>query len=242
MIEAVALLCRTSERNAETTGAVRELGDELGARMTGEPSAAHDGQWADDLEESRGCVSQAARIVGDSLDAGRRPLLVAGHCAVCMGTLPAVAVCRPDVAVVWLDAHADFNSPDTTLSGFLGGMCLAGACGVWDAGLEAAAFPPDRVHMVGVRDLDPGEATLVSEHGVARGLPAGGEVFVHLDLDVLDPTEHPADFPAPGGMTYAELYGALEQLAARCDVVGIEVTGPAPGHGWRIADTLAPLL
>src|SRR3712207_9452169 len=85
-----------------------------------------------------------------------------------MTTLPAVLRHRPGAHVLWLDAHGDFNTPETTPSGFLGGMCLAAACGVWDDGLGAApAADPARVVMCGVRDLDPGERALVDERGVA---------------------------------------------------------------------------
>ena len=73
------------------------------------------------------------------LAAGRFPLLTASDCSICMTTFQAVVRHAPDVHVLWLDAHADSNTPDTTPSGFLGGMCLAAACGHWDAGFEPAS-------------------------------------------------------------------------------------------------------
>jgi arginase family enzyme len=240
--EALALLCRTSERSPLAVDAVRELAAALGARLLGEPGEPRAGGWEEDLAAARGCLRTAARAVGAALDAGRRPLLIAGHCPVCLGTLPALAARRPEARVAWLDAHPDFNDPSTSPSGFLGGMCLAGACGVWDAGLDAPPLDPARVHLVGARDVDPGEAELLRAAGVAHGMPDGGEVFVHLDLDVLSGDEHPAEFPAPGGLTWEGLRATLAELAATCTVIGVEVTGPAPGHGPRIADTLAPLL
>ena len=242
MADVVALLCRTTEREAGVTAGVRELGEHLGARIVGEPSPPRDGQWADDLADARGCLAEARRLVETSLAAGRHPLLISGHCAVCIATLPLVAARHPGVRVLWLDAHADFNSPDTTQSGFLGGMCLAGACGVWDAGVEDPPFDPRRVHLVGVRDIDPGEQELLDAHGVRRDPPEHGEVFIHLDLDVLDPSQHPADFPVPDGLSLDDLALVLEDVAERCSIVGVEVTGPAPGHGREIAGTLAPLL
>ena len=242
MTEAFALLCRTTERKPETAEGVRELGEALGARIVGEPGEPRVGQWADDLAASLGCLREAGRLVDESLGAGRRPLLVAGHCAICMTTLPGVAARHPDASFVWLDAHADFNTPETTPSGFLGGMCLSAACGVWDAELEGAPIDPARVHMIGVRDLDPGEERLVDAHRVSWEAPTGGPVFIHLDLDVLDPAEHPADFPAGGGMTFDDLSFVLDEIAESCTIVGAEVTGPAPGLGRAIAGTLAPLL
>lgn len=242
MTDPVALLCRTTERHAGTVDGVRELGEALGARVVGEPSAPRDGHWNDDLLDAHGCLREAGRLVDEALVAEHRPLLISGHCAVCLTTLPAVVARHPDVQILWLDAHADFNSPATTPSDFLGGMCLAGACGVWDTGLRLPAVDPSRLRLVGVRDVDPGEQELLAAHGVKREPPRNGPVFIHLDLDVLDPAEHPADFPAPGGMSLDELSLVLDEVAEWCTIVGAEVTGPAPGHGRVIAGTLAPLL
>jgi arginase family enzyme len=66
-------------------------------------------------------------------------------------------------------------------------------------------------------------------------------VFVHLDLDVLDPSELPAAFPVSGGLTWACLGDLLAEVSGRCELVGAEVTGAAPGHAERIAATLARL-
>src|SRR5204863_1585564 len=95
------------------------------------------------------------------LAGGSFPLLSAGNCSVALTTLAAVRRHRPDARVLWLDAHGDFNTPETTKSGFLGGMPLAGAVGEWDAGLGAEPFPPEQVVMAGVHDLDPRERELL---------------------------------------------------------------------------------
>ena len=139
--------------------------------------------------------------------------------------------------MLWLDAHGDFNTPDTTPSGYLGGMALAGATGRWDAGLAEGAMPPDRVVLAGVRDLDEPERealeggpvtvigaspmeTLVAVKNALDGAP----VYVHLDLDVIDPEEFPAQFPAPGGLAAEKLYDLLEAVAGDCEIVGMEIT------------------
>ncbi len=191
--------------------------------------------YADDLRDSRGCLLEAGGQVGDALAAGSVPVLVAGHCPICLTTLPAVHAHRPDARVLWLDAHPDFNSPETTPSGFLGGMCLAGACGVWDSGFEGT-LPAYQVVLAGLRDLDDGEAELVQESGaLVVDAPAasdaldGHPVYIHLDLDVLDGDIVPAEFPAPGGLTLAELAGILAGVGASSEVLGIEITCfPAP--------------
>jgi arginase/N-omega-hydroxy-L-arginine amidinohydrolase len=228
----VALLGRTSERDETAVGA-RELGALLGAENVGEVEPPRVGSWDEDLASARP-VLEAARA---AVQAGTTHL-VAGHCNLAIATFPAIAARVPGVRFAWLDAHPDFNTPQTSGSGFLGGMPLAAACGVWDPGLMDPPVDPLRVHLLGARDIDPGEGRLLADHGVLQGPPLDGPVYVHLDLDVLRTDLMPASFPAPGGWDWDELRAAL---AALPDVVGIEVTGCAPGHAARVADTLAAL-
>jgi arginase len=263
----VALRCRTSDRTeggargaeALATLVAERLDSE--ARMVGEPQEPRAGDWSADLRESHGCLLEAGGQAEDALRAGATPLLFASDCSICLTTLPAVARLRPDARFLWLDAHADFNSPATTPSGFLGGMCLAGACGVWDAGL-GDTIPPERVVLAGIRDLDPGERELLERSDVTvigasletlvytQNALDRAPVYIHLDLDVMDPAVFPAQFPAPGGLPPAKLYDLLEAVAGECEVVGAEVTAfeaPAePAERQALAETalqvLEPLL
>ena len=129
----------------------------------------------------------------------------------------------PDVRFLWIDAHGDFNSPETTPSGFLGGMCLAAACGRWDAGWPETVDPA-AVHFLGVRELDPGEREDVAAAGMRTGVPESGPVYVHLDCDGIDPEVMPVQFPVPGGLSLGEVRDTLAGLAAEGRLVGIEVT------------------
>jgi arginase len=258
----VALRCRTSDRSAGSGRGVEALAAELAGRLDARPRTIGSPQdpavqdFEADLAASRGCLLEAGGQVDDALGAGRAPVLLAGHCTVALTTLPAVARRRPDAKVLWLDAHGDFNSPATTATGFLGGMCLAGACGRWDPGLgQEPAFPPERLVLCGVRDLDRPERddlersaatvigasleTLVFLQNVLDGAP----VYVHLDLDVLDPAVMPSEFPAPGGLSQEKLYDLLEAVAGACEVVGLEVTClEDPGLAGLVSDTIWPLL
>jgi arginase len=241
-----ALLCRTSERDASAAAGTRELAQLLGARIIGSPgrpdaAAGH----ADDLRSSRGCLLEAGGQVDDALEAGRIPILLAGECSVCVSTLPVAVRRRPGVRVLWLDAHPDFNTPATSASGYLGGMCLAGACGLWDTGF-GAGLDPGRVIMFGVRDVDGPERVALDRNGVHRlGDPAqleGMELFVHVDLDVLDPEFHPARVPAPLGLAPEALREVLAYAAGEATLVGAEITSAAPGYAQVAADAIAPLL
>ncbi len=240
-VSVIALRCRISDR---TPGPMRgvealagPLADRVGAtaRPIGTPAEPREAPWAEDLAEARGCLLEAGGQVDDALAAGRRPVLVASDCAVGLTTLPAVARHRPDARFLWLDAHGDFNTPDTTTSGFLGGMCLAGACGRWRSGL-ADPVQPGRIVLAGVRNLEPAERealetspvtvigasleTLVFTQNALDRSP----VYLHVDLDVLDPSSFPAWMPAEGGLSPDKLYDLFEAVAGECEVVGFEIS------------------
>ena len=256
----IALLCRTSDRTAEgALGAeilARLAGESCGTepRIVGSPGAAAARDWSDDVRDSRGCILEAGGQVEDALGDGRVPILFASDCSICLTTLPTALAARPEARVLWFDAHADFNSPDTTASGFLGGMCLAGACGVWDAGL-GGTIDPGRVVLCGARDIEPGEQGLldragvrvvpVSEAAVAQVRQAldGAPVYVHLDMDVLDPSEMPAQFPAPVGFTAVGLRSLIEAVLDDCELVGAEVTAlEGASHVETALDVIEPFL
>jgi arginase len=233
----VALRCRTSDRTPGGARGAEALAPRLGRllgvepRMIGSAGDCRSAGFADDLRDSRGCLLEAGGQVDDALTAGLFPVLLASDCSICITTLPTVLRHQPEARVVWLDAHGDFNTPETTPSGFLGGMCLAAACGRWDAGLGDGVLDPARVVMTGVRDLDGGERVELERAGVGTAppekLPGALEdeaIYVHLDLDVLDPDGFPAQFPAPGGLSPEGLRDLLGELAEGSRVVGLEIT------------------
>jgi arginase family enzyme len=241
----VGLLCRTSDRGPEAAQGTRELAQLLGARIIGSPGEPRAFGWEEDLRDGRGCLLEAGGQVDDAFEAGVAPMLLAGECSIAVATLPVVGRRRPDTYVLWLDAHADFNTPDTTLSGYLGGMCLAGACGLWDTGFEPAVDPA-RVIMYGVRDVDGGERVALDRSGVHRIDAAnqlqGLDLYIHVDLDVLDPTAFPAAFAARGGLAPSALREFLAEVAGTCEIAGAEITAAAPGYAQVAAHALAPLL
>jgi arginase len=255
-VSLVALVCRTADR---TPGAVRGvqtlaplIGKRLGVepRTIGTPSDSKETRYDEDLRESRGCLLEAGGQVEDALTGGRVPVLAAADCSIAVTTLPTALRHRPDARVLWLDAHGDYNTPDSSGSGYLGGMCLAGACGEWDAGL-GETIEADRIVLAGVRDLDGGERELLERSdatvigaSVVETLVAvknaldGAPVYIHLDLDVLDPEEFPTTaVPAPGGLSSDKLYDPMEAAADDSELVGLEVTAfEAPNDGDDLAD------
>lgn len=193
-----------------------------------------------------------AERVRQAVDRGAAPLALLGDCTACLGVLAGLA--RP-VAIVWLDAHGDFNTPETTVTGFLGGMPLAAAVGrCWqDACASLPGFVPAREdHVILVaRSLDPAEADLlrgsqvrlVDEASIRRRglgaaltealstLPQRAEVYLHLDLDVLDPALARANrYAEPGGMTPEDVLEALRIVGERASVRAAAVSAYDPSY------------
>ncbi len=178
-----------------------------------------------------GALAAVARAV--TADPGV-PLALLGECTLAPAGAGALRERHPDLALVWLDAHGDLNTPETSPSGFLGGMPFAILLG-WchDELRTGPALPVERAALVGARDLDPGEVEaiersgLVSVAGVAdvlAALPDEAPLWVHLDGDVLDPEVAPGvDFPAPGGWTAERLLDECGTLAATGRIVGVSV-------------------
>jgi arginase len=241
-VSLIAHRCRTSDRTPGAARGVQELaplvGERLGqeAREIGTPSDPQVGDWREDLANSRGCLLEAGGQVDDALSGGNAPFLLAGECSIAVTTLKAALKNRPDAKVLWLDAHGDYNTPESSASGYLGGMALAGACGLWNTGL-ADPIDPASVVLAGVRDLDARERELLEE-SPATVIGASLEtlvytqnaldrapIFVHLDLDVLDPEAFPTtQVPTPNGLAPDKLYDLLEAVAGECEVIGVEVT------------------
>jgi arginase len=156
------------------------------------------------------------------------------------------------IGIVWMDAHGDFNTPETSYSGILAGMpvaILAGLAGpLWRgaAGL-AAPISTDRIVISGVRDLDEREETLLksTDVQVVRGKDEAGHqravsrlaancdiICLHIDLDVLDPALVPSSVtPEPGGFSMREARAAILAATATGKVGVISVAGLNPGGG-----------
>ena len=196
-------------------------------------------------------------------DAGPSPLVLLGECTLAPAVTAGLRASHPGLVLVWVDAHGDLNTPETSPSGFLGGMPFAVLLGWCHDRLRAAAgldpaLPEDRAALVGARDLDPGEraaierSRLVTTDDVAAALsilPDGAPIHLHLDGDVLDPADAPGvDFPAPGGWSGSRLDAEMEALAATGRVVGVSLCCGNPrrdpdGRGARAyARALQPFL
>ena len=175
------------------------------------------------------------QAVCDAVARAARPLLLSGDCPAAVGAVAGLQRRYHDVAVVWLDAHGDFNTPAITISGYLGGMALAMLTGrtpelLGDAlGLRPVA--DTSVVLADARDLDPGERDALSASQVLR-VPAdpaaiasalGGlgrmPVYLHLDVDVIDSAQLPGlRFPSGAGPSVTQIEECLAAVCATGDV------------------------
>ncbi len=222
---------------------------------------------SNDIEAVVEVNAQLAGEVRNALSAGSYPLVLGGACNVCLGALAGLG---SHVGVVWLDAHGDFNTPQTSPSGYFDGMPLAIAAGRCHSDVlkRVGGLPvrEERVLLVGVRDLDPGEkASLESSEVVVveadrvrrTGMESAlqptldlltgrvGEVYLHLDLDVLNPADAPGvNFPTPGGLSLGEVEAALAMVRERFHVRGASLTAydPTRDEGDRTFQTALRLI
>ena len=207
------------------------------------------------LPEILAACARLAGIVADVAADGSVPLVLGGDHSVALGTLAGLrAAAGQPGGVIWIDAHGDLNTPDSSPSGNVHGMPLAAALGVAGDrfahdGLALPAVDVDRVVLVGVRSLDPAERALIRERGIRAitmteidriGIEAAmreaidrasGPGFVHvsLDLDALDPEIAPGvGTPVKGGLTYREAHLACEDLAEAGIVGSLELVEVNP--------------
>lgn len=228
------------------------------AVRVGQPAPPLAAGWRIELDAALPGLLELQAAVGAALAEGPA-VTVLNRCAAALATLPAVAAARPDAAIVWFDAHADCNLPKLTTSGYLGGLVISGAAGLWDSGLGAGVDLANLV-LVGGRDLDPFEQALVDEGrltlvmagpGLAsrlRDVVANRPVYIHLDCDVLEPGVVPSEYQVPAGLSLADLSDAAAVLA-ECELVGLEVAefeaewpDGTPGDPKPLIGALIPLL
>jgi arginase len=197
---------------------------------------------------------ELAAAVATAAAARELPIVIAGSCDASAGVLAGLT--RERCGVVWIDAHADFNTPASTVSGFFPGMALAivtGDCyASWWAQIgNAAPVPETHVALFGIRDLSPAaERERVERSRMLRvawvdGQPDGdieaavetlagrvAQVYLHIDLDALDPSIAPGivDTPVPNGLSLEQLDEILDEVTGRLALVAVALTTYTPSR------------
>ena len=194
-----------------------------------------------------------AREVKNARAAGRFPVVLSGNCNSGLGTMGGLG--RPDLGVIWFDAHGEFNTPDTTTSGWLDGMPLTMATGrCWKAMLKTipgfTPIPDQNIVLMGARDLDPAERDLLGESKIKvihtqdesreanleklsqalKGLKSRTSgVYVHIDMDVFDFSGGRANsLHPPGGITPDDMLHYLDAIVRTNSILACGVASYDP--------------
>lgn len=184
-------------------------------------------------------------------------ITIGGDCGVELAAIGAIA--QQDVAVIWFDAHPDLNTPESSPSGAFTGMVLRTLLGDGpDALVPPTPLSPDRVVLVGARSFDPAEDEYIAENAV-RSIGAGEadastvvaaveatgatSVYVHIDLDVLDPSDITGlGYPEPFGMRATVLVETVRALVQRFALAGAGITEFAPQTVEAAVDDMPTIL
>jgi arginase len=196
-------------------------------------------------------------FVRDARERKAFPLVLSGNCGVAaLGTISGLG--GSQTGIVWFDAHADFNTPESTPTGFLDGMALSIVTGNCWRGLAATisgfrSIPENKVVLIGARELDPGEANLLAESRIAQVTSSSMEtafdhaldslservsdVYVHVDLDVIDSNEGRANtYACRGGLWVSQVLESIENISRRFSIRAAALTSydPAVDQDHRI--------
>lgn len=218
------------------------------------------GSWHAEIRTSFDLYAALADRVRETMVAGELPIVLAGNCGAAIGTIAGVGVER--LGIVWLDAHGDFMTPETTTSGYLDGMPLAVAGGVCWTKFAATVIPnfapiqPRQTIHVGGRDWSEGEEEAMIAAGIAIVRDASGvsaalddldadRVLFHLDLDVIDIGFGRANhFACTGGLSPDDVLDVLRQTKHRFPLAAIELASydPSGDSDGRIAKAGADVI
>jgi arginase len=207
------------------------------------------------LEPILKVTGELADTVTSALEAKEFPLVLGGDHSIALGSITGVTRVYKDISVIWIDAHADFNTEVTTPSGNIHGMILAALAGIGnsrltDIGGWAPKLDPQKIIIVGARELDFGERELLRSHHVhvftmsdidQRGISnvmnealslaekASDGIHLSLDMDALDPVHAPGvGTPVRGGLTYREAHMIMELVADTGRLIGMDVVEVNP--------------
>jgi len=206
-----------------------------------------EGEWTAEIRTGFELMRMLAGAVREAIDSRRFPIVLAGNCNTAVGT---VAGLGSGTAVAWFDAHADFNTPETTTTGFLDGTAVAiltGRCWTQLAATvpEFAPVPDRAVCLIGTRDIDSLEGGLLDESEVDVVSPSAlrtrlrstlgamsehaDRIYVHLDLDVVDASVAKANsYAIGGGLNTDDVEYALTEIARTMRIAGLTLSAYDP--------------
>jgi arginase len=207
------------------------------------------------LDEVLLACKRLSQSVTKALSSNEFPLVLGGDHSIAMGTWAGLAAVGRNEGLIWIDAHGDFNTHETTPSGNIHGMPLAALLGLGDERLvklggHAPKANPKHTVLLGIRDIDPEEKQLIEKSGVRyftmreideRGIPkvmdeaiaiagkGGRKIHVSFDIDAMDPSvAKGTGTKSPGGMTYREAHLAMEMVSDTNQLQSMEMVEVNP--------------
>jgi arginase len=186
-------------------------------------------------------------------------ITIGGDCGVELGAIEHALIGDPDAAVVWFDAHPDLNTPQSSPSGAFTGMVLRTLVGDGPAQLVPdAPLAPSRIVLAGTRATDPDEDAFLDAHSITpiraadisaetviAAITATGasSVYLHIDLDVLDPADmNGLGYPEPFGVSAATLVATIKAVLSEFPLTGAGITEFAPASPEDAVDDLPTIL
>lgn len=207
----------------------------------GTPESVADLKWDKALVASDELLSKASTLISSVLNEGVKPILITPRCATAIATLPQVVTKFPKCIVIYFDAHGDVTTPMTSITGYLGGMPITAAMGKWNSGFGSGVKADQFVH-IGGRDFDKCEIDFLEENKILVlskkqveqdiselvSLIRNKPVFIHLDVDVYDPSEAVAEYAVEDGLFRQHIQKIMTSIFQNAMLVGIEVTELSP--------------
>lgn len=266
MINLIVSQGRVADKTAQTivgaacTAKALERKYQIKARYIGKPAQPANDDWRVSLPQAKETLLEVGQAVMASIQSNHLTVLLSNTCSVSLASVPKAAQAHPDIVVLWIDAHGDFNTPATTDTGYLGGMVLAATCGLWDSG-HGGNLNPEQVILIGARDIDLAELELIQRAKV-RIIPPNivtpetilkavgkSKLWIHIDWDALEPGFVPADYKVPNGLMPDQLRILFEAIPSE-QILGIELAefkAPLEDEGSEkalsiILDIIEPVL
>jgi arginase len=193
---------------------------------------------------------ELAKLTAEAVREEQLPLILGGDHSIALGSITGITSVHKNLGIIWIDAHADFNTEETTPTGNIHGMILAALAGIGDPRLVnfggwAPKLSTDNIVVIAARALDAGEQALLRAHQVhvftmsdidQRGMSEvmqqavaiagrdGQGIHLSLDMDALDPREAPGvGTPVRGGLNYREAHLAMEMIADSHRLVSMDI-------------------
>lgn len=214
-------------------------------RYVGEPEPARIESFTQSFDTAKPTLDRLHQVVTEELSTHSGLWLCNNTCSASIASLSAMGYLYEDLKVLYIDAHPDFNRPQESETGYLGGTALAAACRLWDSGFPGG-IDPSNVLFYGIRDIDAAENKNISDYGCTvldSNDPSTQQLVsqipfplvVHIDWDSTNPDVIPADYAVPGGLQVDQIIRLTDSIRPQT-ILATEFSEYKPDTGRRSND------